>query len=75
MTFEKIKKGDFWVRADFNHLKHLYKMHSQVLIRGVTIHRYYRYNVWRYDASMPRVKYRYLSYKRHLYFVTVHIFI
>ncbi len=26
MTFEKIKKGDFWVRADFKHLKHLYKM-------------------------------------------------
>ncbi len=36
-------------------------------IRGVTIHRYgslYRYNVWRYDASIPRVKYRYLSYKK-----------
>ncbi len=35
--------------------------------RGVTIHRYgsiYRYNVWRYDASMPCIKYRYLSYKK-----------
>ncbi len=40
---------------------------GMVNIRGVTIHRYgsiYRYNVWRYDASMPRGKYRYLSYKK-----------
>ncbi len=30
---------------------------------GVTIHRYgsiHRYDVWRYDESMPRIKYRYL---------------
>ncbi len=33
-------------------------------VRGVTIHWYGSiYNVWRYDASMPRIKYRYLSYK------------
>ncbi len=51
MTFEKIKKGDFWVRADFKHLKHLYKMHSRVLIRGVTIHRYID---TMYDDTMHR---------------------
>jgi len=34
---------------------------------GVMIQRYgsiYQYNVWRYDASMPHVKYRYLLYKK-----------
>ncbi len=40
---------------------------AAIVTRGVTINRYrsiYRYNVWRYNASMPRVKYRYLSYKK-----------
>ncbi len=33
-----------------------------VYYRSVTIHRYG--SIYRYDASMPRVKYRYLSYKK-----------
>ncbi len=60
------------------------KKFTWVFDRGVTIHRYgliYRYNVWRYDASMPHVKYRYLSYEKsplfwhcpHFHIITVYV--